>query len=347
MTLTVLHLVGSPVSQFHADLSALYARDCLAATADPDHHRTHIAYVTPDQQWRFPTDLSQRAIAEALPVPLSEGLRRVVALQPDVMVPQMFCLPGMTTYRGLFEALGIPYIGNRPLTMALAANKAQAKAVVAAAGVPVPPGELLHVGQGPTVELPAVVKPVDAHNSLGVGLVLRLADYPAALSAAYGFSDQVLVEAYVPFGREVRCGMVVRDGELHGLPLEEYRMDSGSRPVRLPKDKIDQDAAGDLYLVAKDSSRSWIVDPADPVTERVWDLARICHAALGCRHYSLFDFRIDPAGQPWFLEAGPYCSFAQQSVIAVMARAAGIGVGALFRTAVDQTLSGEHRGRAA
>lgn len=99
--------------------------------------------------------------------------------------------------------------------------------------------------------------------------------------------------------------------------------------------------------MAKDSPRSWIVDPADPVTARVWDLARICHAALGCRHYSLVDFRIDPAGQPWFLEAGPYCSFAEQSVIAVMARAAGIGVGALFRTAVDQTLSGEHRGRAA
>ncbi len=49
--------------------------------------------------------------------------------------------------------------------------------------------------------------------------------------------------------------------------------------------------------------RSWIVDPADPVTQRVRELARPCHVALGCRHHSLFDFRIDPDGRPWFLEA--------------------------------------------
>lgn len=347
MTLTVLHLVGSPVSQFYADLSVLYASDCLAATADPEHHQTRIAYVSPDQQWRFPADLSTRAIADAAPVPLPEGLRRLAAMELDVMVPQMFCLPGMTTYRGLFDALGIPYVGNRPLTMALAANKAQAKAVVAAAGVPVPSGELVRAGQRPSLVPPVVVKPVDADNSLGLALIRDVADYPGALDAAHGYSDQVLVESYIPLGREVRCGIVVRDGELQCLPLEEYRMDSSSRPVRLPKDKLDQNAAGELYLVAKDSSRAWIVDPADPVTARVWELARACHNALGCRDYSLFDFRIDPDGQPWFLEAGLYCSFATQSVIAVMAHAAGIEVDALLRTAIDQTVRAAQLSQAA
>lgn len=64
--------------------------------------------------------------------------------------------------------------------------------------------------------------------------------------------------------------------------------------------------------------------------------ARRCHRALRCRDYSLFDFRIDPAGQPWFLEAGLYCSFAEKSVISTMARAAGIGLPELFRAAVTQ-----------
>ena len=75
--------------------------------------------------------------------------------------------------------------------------------------------------------------------------------------------------------------------------------------------------------MAKDRAHAWIVDPSDPVTARVWAAARQCHEALGCRHYGLFDFRVDPDGQPWFLEAGLYCSFARQSVIAVMAAAAG------------------------
>ena len=59
--------------------------------------------------------------------------------------------------------------------------------------------------------------------------------------------------------------------------------------------------------------------------------------ALGCRHYSLFDFRIDPGGEPWFLEAGLYCSFANTSVLSVMAGAASISLCELFDTAVRQS----------
>jgi len=51
----------------------------------------------------------------------------------------------------------------------------------------------------------------------------------------------------------------------------------------------------------------------------------------------LFDFRIDPGGQPWFLEAGLYCSFAQKSVISVMASAAGIPLRELFQTAIRES----------
>jgi D-alanine-D-alanine ligase len=67
-------------------------------------------------------------------------------------------------------------------------------------------------------------------------------------------------------------------------------------------------------------------------------VAKKCHQALGCRHYSLFDFRIDPKGQPWFLEAGLYCSFAPKSVIPCMAKAAGIPLNELLMTAINETL---------
>ena len=52
--------------------------------------------------------------------------------------------------------------------------------------------------------------------------------------------------------------------------------------------------------------------------------------------YSLFDFRIDRDGQPWFLEAGLYCSFAEQSVISVMAKAAGTPLDELFASAIRE-----------
>ena len=328
----VLHLVGSAVSDFFCDLSRLYARDCLETTADPARYEPVIAYVTPDGRWRFPADLSREAIDAAPSMPLSEAVGQ---LHADVAIPQLFCPPGMTHYRALLDLLRIPYLGNPPDVMALAMHKARARAVVAAAGVPVPDGELLRPGDRPAGDPPAVVKPVDVDNSLGVTFVRDRGHYDRALDAAFAHAGEALVERYVELGREVRCGIVVHDGELVCLPLEQYAVDG----VRTPGDKLARDSAGELELVAKDSSRAWIVDADDPLTERVWDVARRCHAALGCRHYSLFDFRVDPDGRPWFLEAGLYCSYARKSVICTMAQATGVDPAELFRRALATALS--------
>ncbi len=326
---SVLHLVGSAVDEFHADLSRLYASACLAALADSARYDVHLAYVSPDGWWRFPADLSSRSLASAVRMSVSDAVRYLGCLGIDVVVPQMFCRPGMTSYRALFDVLGIPYLGNRPEVMAIGADKARARAIVAAAGVAVPDGEVLRPGDRSQLRPPVVVKPVDADNSVGVSLVRDAAEYDAAVETAVAHSGAALVESFVELGREVRCGIVVRDGELICLPLEEYAVDPISRPIRLADDKLARNSDGDLYLVAKDASRAWIVDD-EALTEKVWEAARRCHVALGCRHYSLFDFRIDPGGKPWFLEAGLYCSYAPSSVIAVMAAAIGLDVADLF-----------------
>ncbi|GAA3232810.1 hypothetical protein GCM10017691_27800 [Pseudonocardia petroleophila] len=335
MPLHVLHLVGSAVDDGFADLSRLYARGALQALADPDRYRHSVAHVAPDGRWRFPADLERGSIAAAAPLAPGAAVAHLAGLGVDLALPQMFCRPGMTSYRALFDVLGIPFLGNTAEVMALAAHKGRAKAVVAAAGVAVPAGELLRPGDRPGVAVPAVVKPVDADNSDGVTLVRDPAGFDAALAGAFAHSGEVLVETYVELGREVRCGVVVRDGELVCLPLEEYALDR----VRTRADKLARDPDGELYLVAKDATRSWIVDPADPVTAAVHDAALRAYAALGCRHYGLFDFRVDPDGRPWFLEAGPYCSYAPTSVVAVMARAAGIEPAELFAAGVAEALS--------
>lgn len=341
MPLRVCHLTGSAVSEFSADLSRLYARDCLAATADPARYEVQIAYVTPDGRWRFPADLSDEAIDSASPLSLAEAVQHLTRLDVDVMVPQMFCAPGMTHYRALFDVLGIPYVGNTPDVMALTRDKAKAKAVVAAAGVSVPDGEVLRRADRPVITPPAVVKPVDADNSHGVTLVRERAGYEGALQTAFEHADEALVESFIDLGREVRCGIVVHDGKLICLPLEEYAVDPLAKPVRDASDKLARDDAGELRLVAKECTKAWIVDADDPVTPAVWDVAKRCHVALGCRDYSLFDFRIDQSGHPWFLEAGLYCSFAERSVISVMARAGGTPTSELFAMALANALEHE------
>ncbi|MEZ2250383.1 D-alanine--D-alanine ligase [Microcoleus sp.] len=336
--LRVLHLVGSAVSDFHCDLSRLYAQDCLENTANSALYEFHIAYVSPDRTWRFPTSLDQSVIAAANPMSLEGAVQVLTDLQIDVMIPQMFCIPGMTQYRSLFDLLSIPYVGNPAELMALVADKAKAKAVVAAAGVSVPLGEIVRGGDRPSIDFPAVLKPVNSDNSIGVAFVKNAADYDAALETALTHSDEVLVEKFIELGREVRCGIIVKAGDLVCLPLEEYALDADTKPIRSYADKLKQNDDGNLSLTSKDSTKSWIVDTSDPITERVWAMARKCHIALGCRDYSLFDFRIDPQGKPWFLEAGLYCSFAQKSVLSTMAKASGTSLDTFFESMLQNAL---------
>lgn len=334
-SLRILHLVGSAESDFYCDLSRLYAQDCLTATADPCYDFV-IAYITPDRNWRFPRSLSSEDIAVAKSMTLFEAIEFISAQNIDLVLPQMFCLPGMTYYRGLFDLLKIPYIGNTSDVMAIAAHKARTKAIVAAAGVKVPRGEVLRKGDVPTIPPPAVVKPTTSDNSLGVVLVKDVTEYDAALKKAFEYDSEVIVEEFIELGREVRCGIIVKDGELVGLPLEEYLV-SEKKPIRNHADKLQTTDDGNLRFAAKDNIKSWIVDPNDPLTEKVQQVAKKCHQALGCRHYSLFDFRIDPNGEPWFLEAGLYCSFAPKSVISSMAKVAGISLKELLKMAIEQT----------
>jgi len=335
--LRILHLVGSAQNDFYCNLSRLYAQDCLTGIADQLLYDFEIAYITPDLLWRFPPSLSSEDIAITKPMSLFKAIEFLTARNIDLVLPQMFCIPGMTHYRSLLDLLKIPYIGNTPDIMAITAHKARAKAIVAAAGVKVPRGEILRSGDIPTIKPPAVVKPASSDNSLGVTLVKDATEYETALKTGFEYAKEVVVEEYIELGREVRCGIIVKDGELVGLPLEEYLVNS-HKPIRNYADKLQQTDNGNLRFAAKDNIKSWIVNTHDPITQKVQEVAKKCHQALGCRHYSLFDFRIDPNGEPWFLEAGLYCSFAPKSVISSMAKAAGIPLNELLIIAINETL---------
>ena len=335
--LRILHLVGSAQNDFYCNLSRLYAQDCLTGIADQLLYDFEIAYITPDLLWRFPPSLSSEDIAITKPMSLFKAIEFLTARNIDLVLPQMFCIPGMTHYRSLLDLLKIPYIGNTPDIMAITAHKARAKAIVAAAGVKVPRGEILRSGDIPTIKPPAVVKPASSDNSLGVTLVKDTSEYETALKTGFEYAKEVIVEEYIELGREVRCGIIVKDGELVGLPLEEYLVNS-HKPIRNYADKLQQTDNGNLRFAAKDNIKSWIVNTHDPITQKVQEVAKKCHQALGCRHYSLFDFRIDPNGEPWFLEAGLYCSFAPKSVISSMSKAAGIPLNELLIIAINQTL---------
>merc|ERR1719392_115645 len=103
----------------------------------------------------FPATLGEIDVAKAARLSLPAAIMQISELSPDVMVPHMFCVEGMTRFRSLFDLLEIPFLGNHEYTVWPATDKAVTKQLLAANNVLVPKGELCERGVN---ERPTAVK---------------------------------------------------------------------------------------------------------------------------------------------------------------------------------------------
>merc|ERR1712176_357027 len=126
-------------------------------------------------------------------------------------------------------------------------------------------------------------------------------------------------------GREVRAACVEEaDGTLTVLPKIEYFLED----IRTSAHKLATDQNGKLKSDAikaakKDGDRQCPADLSPVLHERIDAMVKEAHQVLKCRHYSLYDIRINADEQPYILEAALFCSFSPLSVIPAMAQHAG------------------------
>jgi len=335
----VLHLCGSRVSEYYEGVSTYYASQCFNTVVEHGTYRHAIARVHRDATWSFPKDFSEHGLDSAKRVSIVEATRIIKELDPCAVNTVMFCLPGMTTFRALFDALDIPLIGCDAATMALSTNKAQTKAVVQAAGVRVPESELLRPGDRPKMTPPFILKPCREDNSMGVTLFRGgpKEELDAALKKAFSFDDEILCERFVELGREVRVSVLeCEDGSLEMLPVLEYFL-TEEHPIRAANDKLVTDTRGVPKTVTS-GNRQCPAEVDEKLMAKLKDLCVRSHKALGCRDYSLYDVRVDPNGEPYFLEACLYCSFAPKSVIVGMCVAKDISHQKVFERMVERTM---------
>lgn len=230
--------------------------------------------------------------------------------------------------QGLFEVLGLPYVGSGVLASALAASKPHAKAQFRQAGLPLAPEALVRRGDdcaraaerlraelGPAL----IVKPASGGSAIGVGRI-RAEDslelLVGALERALELDPVALVERFV-VGAEVTCGV-----------LE----DEQGRPEALPPTLITAKAA-DWYdfksRYGTGGSTHQCPAPFEKqLRERIQSVAVSAHRALGARDLSRVDFVVaehDREAPVTLLEVNTLPGMTATSLFPEAAAVAGIG----------------------
>ena len=275
---------------------------------------SHYVVVHPDGLWQLGKSLDD--LSEKI------SLQEMICQLPqiDVVVPHMFCFPGMTSFRAFFEdILGLPVVGSQSHCTALASNKAQTRNVVSASAVRVAKAQLLHQGDTLTMKPPFIVKPNSEDNSLGVTLVRNEDEIVEALRVGFEFDETLLVEDYIP-RRELRVAVIEREGKLWVPPMIEYLF-AERHPIRTLRDKLDLQTDGTPSKQPEKPTAKPMcpANVAPEQFEKLADAAKRAHIALGCRDYSLYDFRVHAeTNEPYLLEAGLFWSFGKISMISRM-----------------------------
>jgi D-alanine-D-alanine ligase len=232
----------------------------------------------------------------------------------------------------VFELLGIPYTGNRPLSLSLCQKKPQAKALMASAGIPTPRGVTIEVGAASATNVPAdmrfpmIVKPAydDASGGIDSGSVVHdRAALQARITKLHVENKMAaLVEEYIE-GREIHCAIL---GD-KALPLYEMEFKGGLDAQGQPLPHIiTYRAKWDPY--SRDhhavEGKCPVDNLAPEVVKRIEDVALAAYRALGCRDYARVDMRLDTVTNEVFvLEVNPNPDLAESCAFAASARASG------------------------
>ncbi|TCT06704.1 D-alanine--D-alanine ligase [Aquabacter spiritensis] len=248
-------------------------------------------------------------------------------LKPDAALNVLHGRPGEDgTIQGILEILRIPYSHSGVLSSALAMDKAQAKVVMAAAGIAVPDGFVVsraEAARGHVMAPPYVLKPVAEGSSVGVFIVREDQDHPPQElhRTDWPHGETLLAERFIP-GLELTCAM------MRGEPL----------------DVIEIEATHAFYdyesKYAPGGSRHILPARILPeVYQQVRILTALAHKALGCRGVSRADFRYDArtgdASGLVCLEVNTQPGMTETSLVPELAAHAGVSFGELVTWMVE------------
>jgi D-alanine-D-alanine ligase len=246
-----------------------------------------------------------------------------LATSCDLVIDHTDTFHGRGLYRPLVRLLlensGARVIGSDAGACFLADNKAAAKSRLAEAGIPVPPGIIIHseTWEFPSwLKPPLVLKPAFEHMSRGVRVVQTEQEArSAARQLLKSLKQPVLLESFIP-GSELAVSLLSGRKGLQVLPPLEWGVRVGDSNILTEEFKLMDPADADRGIAPAALSQK-LQHEIEALT---------CHAfrVLGLRDYGRFDLRLSPNGTPYFLEANTTPSLEPLEAFAISAKWAGL-----------------------
>ena len=233
------------------------------------------------------------------------------------------------TIQGLFEMIGLRYVGSGVLASAVSMDKSYAKPIFAAAGLKVAPGTVVtstNFELPSNLNYPLFVKPARSGSSRGTTKVKQSSDLKAAVDAALAFDSKVIIEQAVD-GKEIECAVLQSQGKTIVSPVGEIVISSKYEFYDFQAKYLDNS----MQLVFPDL-------PAG-VEEKIQSAALTAFNAAGCEGLARVDFFYSTSGDVVINEINTMPGFTPLSVYPKLIEKSGINYQGLITTLIQTAQS--------
>jgi len=217
----------------------------------------------------------------------------------------------------LLELHGAPYVGSDPVALMLGLDKAMAKRIAQAEGVPTPRWvTLVHPSALPrdiSLNVPVIVKPRDEGSGRGLDAGAIVSRHEQLTQRVRWLFERcpapMLIEEFIPYGELTVC--VIGNDPPTAYPAIQRPLDAATRLS--------------CHLVKPAPARTecpLVLDEALDAAAR--QIALTMFQAIGCRDLARVDLRVDDARRLYFLEINPLPSWDPQGTMGLLAEYLGV-----------------------
>ncbi len=244
---------------------------------------------------------------------------------------------------GIWELLGIPYTGNKPLALGIAQNKVLAKKLFESKKIPTPMYQVYtEIPKHTYLNYPLIAKPVQEDASLGITQQSIIHNYDE-LQSIVGelfnkYRQPILVEKFIQ-GREFNIS-IMGNSPPKVLPISEISFkELGAHQPHITSYEAKWLPEHPLY------KKTPPVCPAEishDLKRRLEDIAlQVYHLLLG-RDYGRVDTRVDSSGRIYVLEFNPNPDISKDAGFANAVKAAGLKYKDFIEIIINETMNRVH-----